>query len=104
MDRSEEALKSAARAVGINPRYAMGWANQAIALTGLARWADALIAVGEALEFDPELTQAYYVKAVALAGLGKREDARRCLEERLQLSPNEPLLLQGLEQVSGHKG
>ncbi len=91
----EFALEMFARAIELDPGYALAWAGIADCSAFLyansgrdpAHRDRALEASGKALELDPELPEAHVARGVALSQGGRAEEAGQFFETALRLNP-----------------
>jgi Flp pilus assembly protein TadD len=77
--RPEEGLQAATRARQWAPENARLWADEALALVGLTRFAESLTAAREALARAPAEPRAVWATAAALQSLGREEEALEVL-------------------------
>jgi adenylate cyclase len=91
--RDEIVVRTAQRAIDLDPGYAQAWALLAIAQASLRYHYgrdvdDGLAAAEEALKLDPTLAAAYSVRARHLAEQGDFERAEAEIRRGLELDPN----------------
>jgi adenylate cyclase len=91
--RDEIVVRTAQRAIALDPSYASAWALLAIAQASLRYHHgrdvdDGLAAAEKALELDPTLAAAYSVRARHLAEQGEFERAEEEIRRGLELDPN----------------
>jgi adenylate cyclase len=91
--RDEIVIRTAQRAIELDPGYAQAWALLAIAQASLRYHYgrdvdDGLAAADEALRLDPTLAAAYSVRARHLAERGDFERAEAEIRRGLELDPN----------------
>lgn len=84
LDRFEEALADANRAVRLSPREPLSFVNRAAAYIGLKQYEQAIEDANSALRLDPKHVLALVNRGYAYEKLGQRDraiaDYRRCLE------------------------
>ncbi len=77
-------------AVGIEPRYAVGWVNLGIVRSELGDCEEALTALGRAKALGYRRAPVYYNAGVCLQDLGRHAEALAEYEEALRLAPWTP--------------
>jgi adenylate cyclase len=91
--RDEIIIRTAERALGLDPKYAQAWALLAIAQASLRYHHgrdvdDGLAAAERALEIDPTLAAAYSVRARHVAERGDFKRAEAEIRRGLEIDPN----------------
>ena len=91
--RDEIVIRTARRAIDLDPNYAQAWALLAIAQASLRYHhgrdvEDGLAAAEEALRLNPQLAAAYSVRARHIAEQGDFERAETEIRRGLELDPN----------------
>jgi tetratricopeptide (TPR) repeat protein len=81
------ALSDAESGISLNASYPPAYAVKALALQGMGRGTDALVAIDAALARDPENAHYWHVKGVLLAAGGNCPGAREALAKSLALDP-----------------
>ncbi len=101
----EDARDILARVISRSPEDADYLFNFAGVQVGLGDYTDALKTLDLVLRQAPDFARAYIVQGQALALLGKADSARQAFENARRLAPNDPQLMQILEEMaSGRAG
>jgi len=88
-----EALRSAQRAVELNPEDARAWANKGMGLLNFQHFTEALEAFDKSLVCDPGFIFARQMKGEVLCKMGRMKEAAENVQQALQLSPSDVSLL-----------
>lgn len=87
LQRHQDALASANRAVRLKPDFADAWNNHGNALAGLDLPADALTSFERALALKPAFAQAWSNRACVLRDLGRSGEALASCDQAIALQP-----------------
>lgn len=87
VERYEEALGCADKALTLNPNSAAAWCIKGIVLLALKRYEEALPCLSEALALYPEFAVAWIIKGAALCALKRYEEALPYFDKALTLHP-----------------
>ncbi|MDH6148359.1 MULTISPECIES: tetratricopeptide repeat protein [Paraburkholderia] len=90
LQRHDEALACAERALAMQPKFADALNNRGNALAALNRPLDALASYERALSLVPEFAPAWNNRACVLRDLGRYADALDSCDQALALQPNYP--------------
>lgn len=94
LDRNEEALESARRAVDLNPSDPFAWGTLSGVLTDMEEYAGALAAADRALSYDSTNASLYAQKVLVLYRSGEEAAAEAQLRNALAVWPDDPQLRQ----------
>lgn len=90
LEKPQEALEAARKAVGLEPRRAWSWNNLGVALALVGRPRDALPIWEKAVEVDPALWDTWFNLGVQAFELGDRERAGKALRTFADKAPRDP--------------
>ncbi|PKL58951.1 MAG: hypothetical protein CVV34_00385 [Methanomicrobiales archaeon HGW-Methanomicrobiales-5] len=82
------ALTDAETGISLNANYTTTYGVKALALDGMGKNPEALVAIDQALALDPENAHYWHVKGTILAASGNCADAKEVLERSLALDPD----------------
>ncbi|MDO9324918.1 MAG: hypothetical protein Q7T80_08175 [Methanoregula sp.] len=74
--------------ISLNANYTTTYGVKALALGGMGRHSEALVAIDRALALEPENAHYWHVKGVLLTASGNCTGARDTLEKSLELDPD----------------
>jgi tetratricopeptide (TPR) repeat protein len=99
LQRYQEAITAAERAIGINPDSAAAWYNRGLSLMALNQYRNAVETYDRAIAIDAENADFWAGKGIALRFLEQYPQALEALQTALELNPSHPQALVNQEFV-----
>ena len=94
-----QTLAASQRAIDLDRNSFAGWYNQALALTQLRRYSEALSAYEQAEQITPNTVEVMTGRGIALAGNGQTQAAIETFNQALNLDPNQTTAQQYLDRL-----
>ncbi|NJM76771.1 MAG: tetratricopeptide repeat protein [Acaryochloridaceae cyanobacterium RU_4_10] len=89
LEKYEEALASANRAVGIKPDYPEAWSDRGAILWYLRKYEEALDSTQRSIQLNPNNAKAWLNQGIVLRAMGQPEEALKTYDKALQLDPTD---------------